>query len=302
MLPAFVVTGFLGSGKTTLLVRAAREHFGGKRVAVLVNEIGEVGVDGKVLQNVYSSVVELAEGCICCSLHAEFEKGIKEIREKYDPEVLLVETSGAAEPFPVMLSLQSLGCSIEGVICVVDAKNFEKYKNESTARYQIGGSNIVVINKVDLVDAQRCDELEKEIKKIWEEYSIRNVFTGERIFSYLRVYRTSFGQLPAEVFEGIFVLDDLSKYTQPSPAHQHQHRVAEQVIQFPQPLEYDKLVDLLKNLPADVIRVKGIVRIANMKNPVIVNYAFGLWDIGEEIPSYRGSSFLVFIKRGGVQA
>ena len=76
MLPAFVITGFLGSGKTTLLINSARTHFKGRRTAVIVNELGKVGVDGKVLENAYSSVLELPEGCICCTLHAEFEKAI----------------------------------------------------------------------------------------------------------------------------------------------------------------------------------------------------------------------------------
>ncbi|MGC8869444.1 MAG: GTP-binding protein, partial [Sulfurihydrogenibium sp.] len=120
MIPAFVITGYLGSGKTTLLLNAAKEHFSNKRVAVIVNEIGEVGVDGKVLQNAYSEFIELPEGCICCSLHAEFEKALDEIRQKYNPEVLLVETSGAAEPFPIIISLQALGCSVDGVICIID--------------------------------------------------------------------------------------------------------------------------------------------------------------------------------------
>jgi len=69
----------------------------------------------------------LPEGCICCTLHGEFEKSLREIREKYSPDLLMVETSGASEPFPVILSLQNLSCTIEGIICVVDSI-WERYR------------------------------------------------------------------------------------------------------------------------------------------------------------------------------
>jgi G3E family GTPase len=187
MLPAFVITGFLGSGKTTLLINSARTHFKGRRTAVIVNELGKVGVDGKVLENAYSSVLELPEGCICCTLHAEFEKAIGEIKQKYDPEVLFVETSGSAEPLPVMFNLKSLGFSVDGVLCVIDAKNFEKYSSESTALYQLGGSNIAVINKIDLVSEEELKNLERKVLELWEKYTVKNVFTGERIFKELRL-------------------------------------------------------------------------------------------------------------------
>ncbi len=295
MLPAFVVTGFLGSGKTTLLINSARTHFRGKKVAVIVNELGDVGVDGKVLENAYSSVLELPEGCICCSLHAEFEKAIREIREKYDPEVLFVETSGSAEPFPVMFSLKSLGFSVDGVFCVIDAKNFEKYSSESTALYQLGGSNIAVINKIDLVSEEKLKELEERILELWESYAVRNVFTGERIFKELRLYRTSFGTLPEEVFAGAVSLNQLLELAKDH--HQHNHPYTQKVEFYKEPFEYEDLVELFRNLPKDVIRAKGIVRLKHAPYPFFVNYVFGTFELGEEVPNYKGESFVVFITK-----
>ncbi|MCS7277616.1 MAG: GTP-binding protein [Aquificaceae bacterium] len=290
MLPSFVVTGFLGSGKTTLLVNSAREHFSGKRVAVIVNELGEVGVDGKILKNAYSEVLELPEGCICCSLHAEFEKAITEIREKYDPEVLLVETSGGAVPFPVILSLQALGCLVESVICLVDCVNFDRYKEDNTAKYQIGGSNVVVLNKTDLAKPEDLDCIEKDALEIWKLYRPVNTFTGEPIYTKLKIYRTSYGRLPKEVFEGVYTLPELKALPQ-HPQHSHWQKV----INLLEPLDYEDLEKNLKNLPEKVIRAKGIVRLKHHPYPVAVNYTFGYMDIPIEIRDYDGPYFLVLI-------
>lgn len=292
MVPSFIITGFLGSGKTTLLVHSARTHFKGRRVAVIVNELGEVGVDGKVLENAYSKVMELPEGCICCTIHAEFEKALGEIKENYKPDVILVETSGSSEPFPVMISLQSLGCSIEGVICVVDAKNFPKYKDNPTAKHQIGSSNLIVINKADLA-GKDVEDVERDVMRVWKENRLRNLFTGEEVFRKVRFYRTVYGRVPEEVFTGTLTLKDLKdigeKHTEHIKGFSHK------VVYFDEPLRYEHLTKLIESMPEEVVRVKGIVRLEGFSNPVLVNVSFGLLDISAEVPDYRGRSFLVVI-------
>ena len=172
MIQSFILTGFLGVGKTTMLTNTVKEHFGDKKVAIVVNEFGDIGIDGNIVSNVHSEVLEISEGCICCQLAQEFEAGVIEIINKYDPEIIFVETSGASEPFPIFLSLQNLGISIEGVICVTDAKNFDSYKENSTAKYQVGGSNIIVINKTDLVTEEELEAVKQEIIDIKEQYNI----------------------------------------------------------------------------------------------------------------------------------
>ncbi len=290
MLPSFVITGFLGSGKTTLLINSAKKHFKGKKVAVIVNEFGEVGVDGKVLQNTYSRVMELPEGCICCTLHAEFEKSLAEIREKYNPDLLMVETSGASEPFPIILSLQNLACTIEGIICVVDSANFYSYREDPTALHQIGGSNIVVLNKIDLAGGEVVEELEKEIKEIWENYRVRNAFTGESIFERVAVYRSEFGNIPAEVFSGVFAVERVSGFKD----HSHEHHAESEVVYPEGGLE--EVERFLDSLGEDVVRVKGIVK--DEGGAYLVNYSFGYRDFAP-LGDYLGRSFLVVIKRRG---
>ncbi len=290
MLPSFVITGYLGSGKTTLLINSARTHFRDRRVAVIVNEFGEVGVDGKVLKNAYSEVLELPEGCICCTLHAEFEKSLAEIRETYNPEVLLVETSGVSEPFPVLLSLQSLSCIIEGIICVIDSANFHRYKDQPTALHQIGGSNIIVLNKTDLASGEVVEALEKEVRELWNRYRVRNAFTGKPIFDRVALYRSEFGILPQEVFSGVFAVEKLLG----GDPHRHSHGLEERVIPIEGGLE--EAMGVLDSAGDDVVRIKGIVK--EGEEGFLVNYSFGYKDVAP-VGTYDGSSFLVVIKKRG---
>jgi Putative GTPases (G3E family) len=293
LIPAFIITGYLGSGKTTLLLNAAKEHFSGKKVAVIVNELGEVGVDGKILKNAYSEVLELPEGCICCSIHAEFEKAISELREKYEPEVLMVETSGSAEPFPVMISLQNLGCVIEGVICLIDTKNFNLYSQEDTARHQIGSSNVLVLNKTDLVDENTIKQVEDSVVDIWKRYLLRNLFTNEPVFKSFKLYKTSHGKLPAEVFSGIFALQEKLYYLN---VEDHKHNHTQQVIYLDEAIDYDELLNMINNLPTDVVRVKGILKLKDYPEALVVNYSFGNLDISHTLSHYEGRPFLILIK------
>lgn len=293
MIPAFIITGYLGSGKTTLLLNTAKECFSEKRVAVIVNELGDVGVDGKVLKNAYSEVLELPEGCICCTIHAEFEKALAELREKYGPELLLVETSGSAEPFPVMISLQNLGCVIEAVICLIDTKNFHLYSQDDTAKHQIASSNVLVLNKKDLVDENTLKQVEDSVVSIWEKYLLRNLFTNEPVFKSFKLYKTSFGKLPHEVFSGVFALHE-KLYHLNGEDHSHNH--IQQVVYLDKALDYKEFLNMVNNLPTDVIRLKGILKLKDLPEALVVNYSFGNLDTSYTLPHYEGRSFLVLVR------
>lgn len=291
MLPAIIITGFLGSGKTTLLLNSIREHIKDRRVAIIVNELGSIGVDGKILKNAYSDVLELSEGCICCTLYTEFERAIDEIREKYNPELLIVETSGGAVPFPVMLSLQSLGCSVDGVICLVDCANFKMYKEDETAKYQIGNSNIIVLNKIDLVDEKSIQNIKEQVKEIWQLYKPVNTFTGESYYTKMEIYATQYGKLPKEVFEGLYTIPQLKEIP-----NYYSHNYKQKIVNFIESIDYDDLESRIKNLQKNIIRAKGIVRLKNYTKPVVINYSFGYLDNPIEIQEYDGPSFLILIE------
>lgn len=279
-----------------MLTNTVKKHFGDKKIAIIVNEFGDIGVDSKILTNVHSEVLEISEGCICCKLAQEFESGVIEIINNYNPDIIFVETSGASEPFPIFLSLQNLGISIEGIICIVDTKNFDSYKENSTAKYQIGGSNIIILNKVDLVTPQELESTKKEIKEIKEKYNIRNNLTGESVFSHYLLESAQQGIVGSEVFDGVYKIDDivgLAKEYEHSD-HTSIDSITQKVAYIKGDVAFRDIENVLKALPRNIYRVKGVVKATDVEKPLFVNYSFG--DVSyEELESYDEPSILIFI-------
>lgn len=296
MIHSFIITGFLGVGKSSMLTNTIKNHFADKKVALVVNEFGEIGVDMNILKNVHNSdVIEISEGCICCQMAQEFESGVLEIINKYDPEIIFVETSGAAEPFPVFMSLQNLGIVVDGVICVADAKNYASYMDNPTAKFQIGGSNILVLNKTDLVNDEELERAKQDIIAHKEEHDIRNTFTGKKVFNTYFIHTSERGILGKEVFEGAYQIEEIVGLASAYQNHGHTHdEIDRSVGHLREDIEFSDLDQLLNTLPKNIYRVKGMVRVNDVPTPLIVNYSFGNVSF-EELHNYNGKSILVFI-------
>lgn len=295
MIHSYIITGFLGVGKSSLLTNTIKNHFQDKQVAVVVNEFGEIGVDQNILKNVHSDVIEISEGCICCTMAQEFESGVIEIINKYNPEILFIETSGAAEPFPVFMSLQNLGIAVDGVICVVDAKNYHSYMDNPTAKYQVGGSNILVLNKTDLVTDKELTEAKRDITAYKEKHNIKNTLTGQTVFNSYFVHMAEQGIVGEEVFEGSYQIEEIVGLAHAYQDHDHAHdKIDREVGHLSQEIHFHDLDALLKSLPTNIYRVKGMVKTQDVPTPLIVNYSFGNVSF-EELAVYEGESLLVFI-------
>ena len=296
MIHSFVLTGFLGVGKTTMLTNTVQKHFSEKQVAIIVNEFGDIGIDSKILTNVHSQVLEISEGCICCQLSQEFESGVIEIIEKYNPEIIFVETSGASEPFPIFLSLQNLGISVEGILCVIDSKNFSSYKENSTAKYQIGGSNILVLNKTDLVSKEELEVLEKEVRSIKEEFNIKNNLTGRAIFNGYMIQHAQQGIVNKEVFDGVYKAEEIVTMAQEQEhlSHTSEDSITQKVAYIKENIRFEDLETLLESLPKNIYRVKGVVKLIDVEKPLFINYSFGDGTY-QELDQEHEKSVLVFI-------
>lgn len=279
-----------------MLTNTVKKHFSDKKVAIVVNEFGDVGVDSKILTNVHSEVLEISEGCICCKLAQEFESGVIEIINKYNPEIIFVETSGASEPFPIFLSLQNLGISVEGVICVTDAKNFDSYKENSTAKYQLGGSNIIVLNKVDLVTDQELEDVKKEIVAVKEQYDIKNNLTGKKIFNSYMVHSAEQGVVNKEVFEGVYEIDEIVGLAKDYKHDEHTTKdsITQKVVYLKDNIEFKDIDAVMNALPKSIYRLKGVVKTTDVPEPIFVNYSFGDASY-EELSDYSEQSILIFI-------
>jgi G3E family GTPase len=159
-----LVTGFLGSGKTTLLVQLAETVIKtGRRVAILVNEIGEIGIDNQLLKQLDFNVWEMVSGCICCTLSAELVTTLEQLDREYDTDLVLLEPSGAAEPDNIMRALPFYkGRPLESIrsASVLDALRFPELYQVLTplVTKQIAHAEWLIINKADLANAEQISE------------------------------------------------------------------------------------------------------------------------------------------------
>ncbi|MFM6201183.1 MAG: CobW family GTP-binding protein, partial [Dolichospermum sp.] len=172
-LPVTIITGFLGSGKTTLLNHILTNQQGVK-TAVLVNEFGEIGIDNELIVSTDQNIVELSNGCICCTINNDLVDAVYKVlarEEKLD--YLVVETTGLADPLPVAMTflaseLRDL-TRLDSIITVVDAANYSlDLFNSEAALSQITYGDVILLNKTDLVDETTLQELEKKINNIKE--------------------------------------------------------------------------------------------------------------------------------------
>src|SRR5437773_9826372 len=165
--PITLVTGPLGSGKTTVLrhVLATKPA----KMAIVMNEFGEIAIDTKVIEGKNVRIAELGGGCVCCSLLGEFEAAVNEIIQKVAPEMIIVETTGLAEPEALGFNIQEAlpQCRLDGVVSVIDADMLVRFPELGhTTRLQIEGADVVLLNQVDLVDAKQIEPLETKLREI----------------------------------------------------------------------------------------------------------------------------------------
>ncbi|MBL1244152.1 MAG: GTP-binding protein [Sulfurimonas sp.] len=296
MIHAFIITGFLGSGKSTLLTDTVKKHFKDKNIAIIVNEFGEVGIDQTILKNVHSDVIQISDGCICCQLSEEFESGVIEIINKFNPDIIFVETAGITEPFPIFMSMQNLGLIVDGVICVVDAKNYASYMHNSTAKYQVGGANIIVLNKTDLTTQEELAQAKKDITVIKEEFNIKSNFTGKTVFNNYFLHTIERGILNKEVFEGVYQVEEIVGLAK--EYHHTDHITNDSIIQkiakINREVCFNEVDSLLNNLPRNIYRAKGIIKMQDVLKPLVVNYSFGNVTF-EELDQFEEDSIFVFI-------
>lgn len=184
-----IVSGFLGAGKTTFIMKyLVKAQQAGKRVAVLVNEFGDVNLDSLQVQQGYDvNVVELASGCICCTLKGNLVKAMTEIKLQYEPEVLLVEPSGIASPSGIIEAAHLVNSSheleLEPIITLVDATNFVGFWEEkvfgSFMEEQITLADLLLISKTDLAEPEMVAATEELLQQLNPLAIILPVIHGE---------------------------------------------------------------------------------------------------------------------------
>ncbi|MEM8809386.1 MAG: GTP-binding protein, partial [Cyanobacteria bacterium P01_G01_bin.38] len=167
--PVTVLTGYLGAGKTTLLNRILTEEHN-QRVAVIVNEFGEVGIDHQLVMDADEEIFEMNNGCICCTVRGDLIRIINDLmtrRDRFDH--LVIETTGLADPAPVIQSffvdeVMLRQTQLDAVVTVVDAKYIWDHWDSSEAQEQIAFADVILLNKIDLVSPEILDALAQKVR------------------------------------------------------------------------------------------------------------------------------------------
>jgi cobalamin biosynthesis protein CobW len=250
--PALVVSGFLGSGKTTL-VRGVLDHARerGWRVALVSNELGELGVDRALLGAGGEAYVELEGGCVCCELSDDLVETLEMLRREVGPDHVVIETSGAALPFDTQLNFwrdpvrQWIGD--DTAVVVVNAEQVALGRDlEGTFQDQVSSADLLVLNKLDLIPRERWDEVEAKLRAIEPEAPILRAVRGDVDVQVL---------FPPETGA-----TDRSGPAPETPPHDHEHFATEEVA-IPAGIAEEELRRRLDR--PELLRAKGFVRTAD---------------------------------------
>ncbi len=274
-MPVTIITGFLGSGKTTLLNQILKNKQDLK-VAVLVNEFGDINIDSQLLVSMDEDMVELSNGCICCTINDGLVDAVYRVLEREERiDYLVIETTGIADPLPIILTflgteLRDL-TNLDSILTLVDSEafNHEHFQSEAALK-QITYGDIVLLNKTDLVTQEKLEKL--------EDY-IREVKAGAKIL------HTRYGQVPLPLILGVELTpkDEYSSLSEDTHEHEdhhghshehdhehhhhghHSHHLENDgfisvSFQSERPFDVHKFENFLnEEMPQDVFRAKGIL-------------------------------------------
>lgn len=295
-IPVTIISGFLGSGKTTLLNHIlTQEH--GLKIAVIQNEFGEIGIDGKLIENVEQDIFELNNGCICCSVQSDLVRALENLKTLVKPvDHLLIETTGLADPRPVAQTivqnpLVKAHYMLDGIVCIADAKHLLlDIKEHREAMHQIRMANVVLLNKTDLVSQRKLKLTEQKIRAI-------NPIVNS-------IYHTQYSRVAFEALLNLKTFD-LSQLDGSSNGHSEEHQHGDGITSVS--LEYAGYVDLVRlyawlsrmmyHQEHKVYRIKGIVNLIDQDRRYIFQVVHEIihGELGKKWDNPKRTNHFVFI-------
>jgi G3E family GTPase len=282
--PVTVVTGFLGSGKTTLVNYILSENHG-KRIAVIENEFGEIGIDDALVIDAEEEIFEMNNGCICCTVRGDLIRILGTLMKRRDKfDYILVETTGLADPAPVAQTFfvdEEIRAQLrlDAIVTVVDAKHlalhlFEEKDEgiENEAVEQLAFADRVLINKIDLVSEQELIQVENQVRSINAGASLVRTQMSKVDLDWL---------LNAGAFDLSRILEVDPEFLGDSE-HQHDQSVTSVGIEVEGPVNLEKINDwlgwLLMEKGVDIFRMKGIINVENSENRFVFQGVHMLFD------------------------
>ena len=268
-IPVTVVTGFLGSGKTTLINRILAEQHG-RKIAVIVNEFGEVSIDGQlIVLNDQEELVEFNNGCLCCTVRGDLIDTLDSLQQRSELDAILIETTGLADPAPVASTFfledkLTAKTRLDSFIALADAVNLEQNLEQSEeAQEQIAFADIILLNKADLVSKERLLEVEHVIRR---SNPIAKIYhTSNSDIDLEKVIGVGAFELEAKLEVDPTFLDDLE--------HEHDQSVGSFVLREERPIDMNRFMIWLNEKLAeqgeDMYRTKGIFNAQGFNERVI---------------------------------
>jgi G3E family GTPase len=317
-IPVSLITGFLGSGKTTLISRLIR-HPDMNRVAVVINEVGEIGIDHDLVSQSSENISLLANGCICCSVRTDLQETLRDlfarrqVGEVFDFDRVIIETTGLADPAPVIQTLISdtlIGARfrLDGLVTLVDAVNgLSTLTAQPEAVKQVAVADKLLISKTDLTTPQSLEPLQQRLSELNPQARQIEIVQGELAPSELMGLGLASARAGADTLRFLGEsLDQESDVTAQSGrylgARRHDAALRTWSLRFQQPFAwsaFSSALDLLTQMRGpDLLRVKGIVNVEG--KPVVVQGVQHLFHPPVELdhwPSDDHDSRLVFITR-----
>lgn len=306
-MPVTIITGFLGSGKTTLLNQILQNKQDLK-VAILVNEFGDINIDSQLLVSLDEDMVELSNGCICCTINDGLVDAVYRVLEREDPiDYLVIETTGVADPLPIILTfvgteLRDL-TRLDSILTVVDAETFTPTHFESEAALkQVAYGDVVLLNKTDLVEQARLKELEDYILTV--KYGARILHS-----QYGKVHLPlilDVGLTPTAQYEteGKHQEHDHSHHSEGGHHHHdHSHHLDNDgfvsvSFQSDRPFDVRKFEQFLtQKMPNNVFRAKGILWFSDSQMRHIFQLSGPRYDLKADEWAVSPNNQLVFIGR-----
>jgi len=255
--PVIIITGYLGAGKTTFLRRIIEKVK--KRIAIIMNEFGEIAIDTEVIKGKAVNMVELTGGCVCCSLTGELEYAIKEIIEKVKPEYILIETTGIAEPDSLIYNLENINeVILDNVITIVDCDSIIRFPEIGyTGRIQIEMGDFILLNKSDLVNEEEFKIVEKKVREI-----------NDRAVIFKTVYGN--GNLDYSLFFGYYIDKEIKEIK----SHELHDEIYDSItLEYDGKMKKEDFEKIIFNLPKEIYRGKGFVVFEN--ESFLFNYVAG---------------------------
>lgn len=299
--PVTLVTGYLGAGKTTLLNRIlTADH--GQRIAVIVNEFGEIGIDGDLVVNVEQEIVTLANGCFCCTLREDMIEAVEGILDGANPpDHLVVEMTGIADPGSTLMTFLSHPDAgdlfeVDGVVAVLDAMNLRQQLERSPeVRMQIAIADHILLNKCDLVPADSIDDLVHLLGTINPTAPVEHTVGADTDILSLLDLRT---------FDPARAARTLAQIRTSGSDAPHESGIESASIVLPGDLDREQFERWIENLVTtrheDLYRLKGILSLIGSERRYIIQavHALSTWQFGAEWGSQPRESRIVLIGRG----